>query len=450
MSGTRKSKRILAEILTVRNVCYAAFVWLAACCYISVLWAASGEGPSGKRTWRVALVQFDAVPEQPERNLHEMDRLARQAVTQGARFVMFHEGTLADYTPRLDELAEHVPDGPACRRMASLAKQLRCFISFGLSERDGDRFYITQVFVGPEGMIYRYRKAWLWREEKDEGYRNEHARYDPGSGPERFTIDGIVATCFICADGEAPRCIQRAKALRPQLVFYPNNRGGLPDFPVLGARAREIGAPMLVTNRIGKSWNYACQGGCVAFDAQGNVLAKANRQGREDVLVVDLSISVSAQPGPSGQQARERHGKAWQERMVADLPDLKARASSGDPNAQVSLGIAYRDGKGVARNYADALAWFRKAAEKNDAAALDNVGWMYEHGLGTAPTSGRNQRLSGAGRPEDRRSMRKAGTSSSAGKRLRDTGTNQKRPRRVCTLILRTPSGAQRVRPTGK
>jgi TPR repeat protein len=69
---------------------------------------------------------------------------------------------------------------------------------------------------------------------------------------------------------------------------------------------------------------------------------------------------------------------------VADLPDLKARASSGDPNAQVSLGIAYRDGKGVARNYADALAWFRKAAEKNDAAALDNLGWMYEHGLGTA------------------------------------------------------------------
>ena len=69
---------------------------------------------------------------------------------------------------------------------------------------------------------------------------------------------------------------------------------------------------------------------------------------------------------------------------VADLPDLKARAASGDPNAQVSLGIAYRDGKGVARNYADALAWFRKAAEKNDAAALDNLGWMYEHGFGTA------------------------------------------------------------------
>ena len=69
---------------------------------------------------------------------------------------------------------------------------------------------------------------------------------------------------------------------------------------------------------------------------------------------------------------------------VADMPDLTARATSGDRNAQISLGIAYRDGKGVARNYAEALAWFRKAAEKDEAAALDNLGWMYEHGFGTS------------------------------------------------------------------
>jgi predicted amidohydrolase len=245
----------------------------------------------------VGLIQFDAVPEQPERNLKEMDRLARQAVGQGARLVMFHEGTLTDYTPRLNELAERVPDGHACQRMAALAKQLGCFISFGLSEREGDRFFITQVFFGPEGLVHRYRKAWLWREEKDQGYRNEHARYDPGHGPERFTIDGIVATCFICADGEAPRCIERAKGLRPQLVFFPNNRGGLPGFPVFGARAKEIGAPMLVTNRVGKSWIYPCKGGCVAFDAKGNVLAKANREGREEVLMVDVAIAAASEPG---------------------------------------------------------------------------------------------------------------------------------------------------------
>lgn len=282
-------------VLAIRTFGWTALAGLTFISFVAEAWA--GEIGSAMRTWRVALVQFDAVPEQPERNLTEMDRLARLAVNQGARLVMFHEGTLTDYTPRLDELGERVPDGPACQRMASLAKQLRCFISFGLSERDGDRFYITQVFLGPEGMVHRYRKAWLWREEKDEGYRNEHARYDPGPGPERFTIDGIVATCFICADGEAPRCIERAKGLRPQLVFFPNNRGGLPDFPVFGARAKEIGAPMLVTNRVGKSWMHDCKGGCVAFDGKGNVLAKANREGREEVLLVEVPVAAAGEPG---------------------------------------------------------------------------------------------------------------------------------------------------------
>jgi predicted amidohydrolase len=250
--------------------------------------------PAGVKSLRVALVQFDATPEQSEHNLQQMDRLTRQAVSQKARLVMFHEGALTDYTARLKELAEPVPGGNACQRMGKLAKELDCFISFGLSERDGDRYYITQVFVGPQGLVHRYRKTWIFHNQSDAGFRNEHARYDPGTGPELFTIDGIAATCFICSDGEAPRCIDRAITLRPQLIFYPNNRAALPPPAVFGDRARRIGAAMLVTNRVGKSWHHDCQGGCVAFDAAGDVLTKANREGREEILVVGIPIPARA------------------------------------------------------------------------------------------------------------------------------------------------------------
>ena len=241
------------------------------------------------RSVKLALVQFDSVPEKPGRNLDEMERLTRTAVGEGARWVMFHEGCLTDYTPRLDELAEPVPEGPSCRRMIKLANELDCFISFGMSERDGVKVFISQVFVGPDDWVYKYRKSWLWRGE-DKGYRNEWARYDTGTGPERFEIDGIAATCFICADGNAPRCLERARLVEPQVVFYPNNRGGLPDFPVFGAYAAKIGAPMLVTNRVGKSWDYDCKGGCAVFDAAGYVLAKANREGKEEILYYTLSL----------------------------------------------------------------------------------------------------------------------------------------------------------------
>ena len=251
----------------------------------------SVQSQSQPKGIHVALVQFDAVPEQTERNLERMESLTRQAARAGARLVMFHEGCVSDYTPRLEELAEAVPDGPSSRRMEALATELGCFISFGISERGGDRFYISQVFMGPEGLVYCYRKTWLWREPSDEGYRNEWVRYDPGTGPELFEIDGLRATCFICADGDSRRCIDRARDLRPEIVFYPNNRGRLPDFPAFGEFASTIGAPMLVTNRVGKSWVHDCMGGCVLFGADGRVLAAANREGREEILHYVLTVS---------------------------------------------------------------------------------------------------------------------------------------------------------------
>src|SRR5262249_1055642 len=144
------------------------------------------------------------------------------------------------------------------------------------------------VFAGPDGLVHCYRKTWLWRNETDDNYRNEWARYDPGEGPSIFEMDGLAATCFICADGDAPRCIDRPTKLRPQAAFHPNNRSSVPGLEVFAELARKIGAPLLVTNRTGDSWGEDCQGGCVIYSAQGEVLAKANREGREEMLLCDL------------------------------------------------------------------------------------------------------------------------------------------------------------------
>ncbi|MBI3991404.1 MAG: carbon-nitrogen hydrolase family protein [Candidatus Omnitrophica bacterium] len=241
------------------------------------------------RTIKIALIQFDAVPEQTDANLQKMKILVQTARKSGAKWIMFHEGAVCDYSPDLRKYAEPVPYGSSTKYMAKLAKTNDCYINFGLSESENDRYYITQVFLGPDGFIYRYRKTWIWREQEDKGYRNEWARYDVGTGPELFNFDGVLATCFICADGEAPRCIERAKLLKPQIVFYPNNREVLPDF---GPRAKEIGAPMLVTNRVGKSWIYDCKGGCFVYSSSGEVLAKSNTEGREEILIFDLNLTI--------------------------------------------------------------------------------------------------------------------------------------------------------------
>ena len=64
------------------------------------------------------------------------------------------------------------------------------------------------------------------------------------------------------------------------------------------------------------------------------------------------------------------------------IPELIARARNGDTDAQLSLAVRYRDGKGVARDNAEAMRWGHMAADKGDATAMDFVGFMYFRGVG--------------------------------------------------------------------
>ena len=53
-----------------------------------------------------------------------------------------------------------------------------------------------------------------------------------------------------------------------------------------------------------------------------------------------------------------------------------------DAEAQNNLGYAYEKGQGVAQDYAQAVYWYRKAAEQGYAMAQSNMGVMYENGKG--------------------------------------------------------------------
>jgi TPR repeat protein len=63
---------------------------------------------------------------------------------------------------------------------------------------------------------------------------------------------------------------------------------------------------------------------------------------------------------------------------------LKILAVGGDAAAQYNLGVCYYNGRGVARNYAEAAKWYRKAAEQGNATAQYNLGNCYYNGQGVA------------------------------------------------------------------
>jgi predicted amidohydrolase len=240
---------------------------------------------------KVALIQISTIEEQPEENLKKIIDFAKRAADKGAKIIMFHEGTLTDYVSDVDKYAQEVPTGSACKQINKLANELNVYISFGLIEKDGLNRYITQVFLGPNNYLYKYRKSWLYptsdRIKAIRRHRDEPSDFDPGSGPELFEIAGLKASCIICADANAPRCLKLLKQLNPEIVFFPNNREmWRPNY--LQNVAKQIGIPILVTNRVGTSWGEKCEGSCSVYAKNGDLIVESSKE-KEEILICDLS-----------------------------------------------------------------------------------------------------------------------------------------------------------------
>jgi hypothetical protein len=74
--------------------------------------------------------------------------------------------------------------------------------------------------------------------------------------------------------------------------------------------------------------------------------------------------------------------KARSQEANNEMIETRALAEEGDAGAEYRLGSMYGVGRGVTKDYAAALHWYRAAAEKGDARAEYGVGYMYDTGTG--------------------------------------------------------------------
>ncbi len=65
-------------------------------------------------------------------------------------------------------------------------------------------------------------------------------------------------------------------------------------------------------------------------------------------------------------------------------PTLMAKANAGNPEAEFMVGTKYELGARVAKDPAQAAAWYRKAADRGYAPAQHSLGVLYESGTGVA------------------------------------------------------------------
>ena len=99
---------------------------------------------------RAAAVSMNGLLGEPQRVLAAIDSWCGRAAAAGAHLVLFPELVVHGHcTPNTWELAEPVPDGPSTRRLVDLARRHGLVLSAGLSEKERDIVYNSQVLSGP-------------------------------------------------------------------------------------------------------------------------------------------------------------------------------------------------------------------------------------------------------------------------------------------------------------
>jgi N-carbamoylputrescine amidase len=167
------------------------------------------------RTTRVAAVSMNGFLGEPERVLQAIDAWCEKAAAEGAELALFPELVIHGHcTPNTWELAEPVPEGPSVRRLIDIAGRHRLVVCAGLSEKEHDIVFNTQVLVGPRGYIGKQRKLHL--------SRDEVFYYKGGREITVFDVGSCQVGVVICYDNQFPE-VARVLALRgAELILMPH------------------------------------------------------------------------------------------------------------------------------------------------------------------------------------------------------------------------------------
>jgi len=227
-----------------------------------------------------------------ERNLRQISEQASKARKKNVDLLIFPELHLTGYTMRdeVSHLAESIP-GPSTRKVETLAREHDVHVVFGMPEESEVKGVIhnTAVFVGPKGLVGRYRKIHL----PTHSVFEERRYYRPGQEASVFKTDIGTIGLSICYDLYFPE-LTRLQALQgAELVVCISASPGLRRRFFEGfclSRAMENAVYLAYVNRVGIEEGLQFWGGSRVIAPNGSVLAQCKYDLEEfQICKVDLS-----------------------------------------------------------------------------------------------------------------------------------------------------------------
>jgi predicted amidohydrolase len=169
---------------------------------------------------KIATAQFENKSNDKDHNLSIIDKLSKQAATQGAKMIAFHECSITGYTfarnlsrTQMLELAEIIPGGKSIDRLIQIAAKNNIAVLAGLFEKDkDDNLFKAYVCVNKHGLIAKHRKL--------HPFINPHLL--PGDQYTIFEFEGWKYGILICYDNNVTENVRATTLLGANIIFMPH------------------------------------------------------------------------------------------------------------------------------------------------------------------------------------------------------------------------------------
>lgn len=246
---------------------------------------------------KVAVAQINSKVGDLDGNAEKIFQAAQKAQLLGARLVVTPELSLTGYPP--EDLLLRPAFVSACEQsLAALAERLRelgdITLVVGHARAREHHVFNAATVIRYGKVIGTYGKLEL----PNYAVFDEQRYFSPDGAPCLFEVHGVSFAVNICEDVWASRAPAMAKAAGAKVLLAMNASPFHLDkqhdrIDVIRAHVSKLGLPVVFCNLIGGQDELIFDGGSLALDAQGNVIARA-KQFEEDLLLVDFFGDPSA------------------------------------------------------------------------------------------------------------------------------------------------------------
>lgn len=225
-------------------------------------------------------------------NARKMREFAGRAKAAGAELVVFPEMADTGYAmPVIRAQAKPWSEG-VVPELQEIARNLSLAIISGVSEKEGEAIYNSQIVIDAAGaIIAKYRKTHLFAPapiEEDKCFAPGQALVSVALGPLRLGLT-------ICYDLRFPEIYRALAVEQGANAFIISSAWPFPRVEhqrvLATARAIENQSYVVLANRVGKDDGTPFCGSSAIIDPSGVVVAAASAE-REELVVAEVSPAV--------------------------------------------------------------------------------------------------------------------------------------------------------------